>query len=121
MNHFPLPLIGKFVGKNRWKLTEPFEYCITDRFSIVVPIGFISDGASIPEFAWSLIGSPWSGKYSEAAVIHDFLYFEGKGKRKIADKIFLYGMKILGVSLWKRLLMYRIVRLCGWVCWNRKK
>ena len=39
---------------------------------MVVSKGWIVDGASIPKIAWSIIGSPLSGKYCDASVIHDY-------------------------------------------------
>jgi hypothetical protein len=34
--------------------------------------GLITDGASIPQFLWSVIGSPYTGNYRRAAIIHDY-------------------------------------------------
>ena len=36
-----------------------------------VPRGFMSDGASIPRFLWSLAGGPLDGPYRDAALVHD--------------------------------------------------
>lgn len=46
--------------------------CPTEYGNIVVPEGFITDFASIPRFLWSIY--PPTGRYQEAAVIHDWLY-----------------------------------------------
>jgi hypothetical protein len=35
------------------------------------PVGEKSDGASIPQVFWSVIGGPWEGKYRFAALVHD--------------------------------------------------
>ena len=117
---FPLPLRGDFIGNCQWKLFESFMY---DNFPVLieVPKGFVSDGASIPKFAWILIGSPWSDVYGKAAVIHDWGYHTQTRTRKQVDKIFLEGMKILGVGWWKRGTMYNCVRCFSWICWNKKK
>lgn len=37
-----------------------------------IPVGFVSDGATIPQFAWSLVGGPLDGRYRRAAILHDF-------------------------------------------------
>lgn len=120
---FPLPLIGKFIGAGRWELKAPFEYRDPPGYVLVirVPVGFVSDGASIPRFAWSLIGSPWSGKYARAAVIHDYGYFKQTYSRKKVDDLFLKGMEILGVPIWNRRIMYWCVRVFAWIPWNRYK
>ena len=91
---------------------EEFEYHVGDKESkeiILVPKGFITNFASVPRFFWSII-PPW-GKYGKAAVIHDYLYYTKKYTRKRADEIFLEGMEVLGVSLWKRQVMYWAVRI----------
>lgn len=35
------------------------------------PAGAVVDGASIPRIVWSIIGSPFIGRYRRASVIHD--------------------------------------------------
>jgi len=115
--YFPKPLQGKFIGKGQWELTSPFEYRTGGNLTIKIPEGFITDGASIPKFAYSIIGSPWTGKYAKISVVHDFLYKKHLYPRKVSDKIFLNGMKILGVSWWRRRIMYTAVRLGGRFCW----
>ena len=87
---------------------------------ITVPRDFITDGASIPKAVWSIIGSPFTGKYKRAALVHDWLYHILKTTRIYADRIFLEIMQERGVSLWKRLSMYRAVRTFGWIPWKKK-
>ncbi|AYV94403.1 DUF1353 domain-containing protein [Fusobacterium necrophorum] len=90
-------------------------YCIT------VPKGFITDGASVPRIFWTLF--PPQGKYTPAAIIHDFLYSECNDtgiNRTLADRIFLHIMKELGVSFLKRTAMYRAVRNFGESSWKPK-
>lgn len=118
---FPLPLKGRYIGGGRWKLTAPFEYHSKKYGIFKVPEFFISDGASIPKFAFSLIGGRWTGKYVEASIIHDYLYFTQTTKRSYADRVFLEGMKILGVGWLKRRVMYLAVRVWGWKPWNKHK
>ena len=106
-----------------YEVPESFEYHIgyEDSDEVVkVPKGFITDGASIPKFAWSIIGSPM-GKYSAAAVVHDFLYHTKKYTRRKSDAIFLEAMKVLGVPWWKRKVMWLSVRLVAWISWNKRK
>ncbi len=122
MSSFTKELKGTFINFNRFQLDATFEYYTEDgEDTIIVPAGFISDGASIPRIFWTIIGSPWSGKYGRAAVIHDYLYYKQIFTRKKSDLIFLEGMKVLGVSWWKRHLMYRAVRMASWIPWNKYK
>lgn len=83
---------------------------------LTVPKGFVTDFASVPRPLWSIF--PPMGKYSLAAIFHDYLYACGLLSRKGADKLFLVLMKHLGVPYWKRQSMYWGVRLGGWVAWN---
>jgi hypothetical protein len=90
--------------------------------NIKVPKGFITDGASIPKICWTIIGHPF-GKYLEAAVIHDYLYYRGLLSRKKCDRIFLNDMKKLRIFALQRWAMFRAVRMFGFLGWNnyRKK
>ncbi len=119
---FPEHLEGRFVGSERWKLIKRFIYH-NPPTHIVVPVGFITDGASVPKVGIirRLIGDPWSGKYARAAVIHDYGYFSQIMPRIVVDKIFLNGMKILGVSWWRRGIMYNAIRLVAWIHWNKRR
>jgi hypothetical protein len=63
---------------------------------------------------------PRWGKYGNAAVIHDWLYWEQEKKdRKQADDILLEGMNVLNVSAWQKATIYFAVRLFGWLAWFR--
>ncbi|HDY68911.1 MAG TPA: DUF1353 domain-containing protein [Candidatus Scalindua sp.] len=117
---FPLPFKGKLVGDGLFKLLAPFEYR-NPPVLIKVPTDFITDGASIPSFAYSLIGGRWTGKYVRAAIVHDYGYFFQTMTRKEVDDIFLEGMEILGVPLLNRWIMYKCVRMVAWIFWNKVK
>ena len=116
---------GKF-----WDVLAPFEYRVGSEDSaevVRVDAHFITDFASIPRFAWSIIGHP-TGRYGKAAVVHDWLYTHPADglvarpvqprSRKRCDQIFLEGMKVLGVGWWKRSTMYLAVRVGGRGGWK---
>ena len=98
------------------RLTQPYRVGTTAGRIIEVPEGFETDFASVPRLFWRIV-PPW-GRYSPAAVVHDYLYSTSKVSRKEADGIFLELMGRLGVPLWKRLAMYWAVRLFGWFAWS---
>lgn len=102
-----------------WKLQVKFGYHSSKHHTIVVPAGFVTDGASIPRWAWSLVGGPMSGRYVWAAVIHDYLYVKHLVKRNVADWIFWDAMRVSGVSFWKRRAMHFAVRVGGWASFRR--
>lgn len=100
---------------------KSLSYTTKKGITYTVPVGFITDGASIPKIFWSWIGSPYTGHYRRAALIHDYLYFTQIARRSYADRIFLEAMKYLGVSFWKRRTMWFAVRSWGWIPWMRHK
>lgn len=120
MSNFTSELVLEYLPeKNLWKTRRELVYFVGDDDSddkITVPVGFITDLASVP-WPFSMI-IPKSGKGNAAAVLHDFLYHKQERKRKQCDLIFLEAMKVLGVSLWKRKVMYRAVRIFGFIPWN---
>lgn len=105
--------VSKTSGE--WELSTSMTYFSPLVGYITVPIGFKTDLASIPRVFRAAI--PTNGKHRLAAVIHDYLYSSKKESRGICDKVFLEAMVISGVPWWKRKLMYRAVRLGGWMSW----
>lgn len=84
--------------------------------TVVIPKGFISDGASVPRVMWSIY--PPFGRYLEAAVVHDWYCVLGhRGESpidyKVAADVFREAMEVCGVSRWRRYKMYWAVRLGG--------
>lgn len=96
---------------SHWTVVEPLVYRgKSDRF--VVPAGFATDFASVPRVAVWLI--PRFGRYTLAAVLHDWLVTEGLRTRAVtsrdADGIFRRVMRELGVPVVRRWLMWAGVR-----------
>jgi len=83
---------------------------------ITIKKGFPSDFASVPRIFWRVF-PPW-GKYSPAAIVHDWLYRKGLLTRKESDLCFLHGMKKLAVPAFTRWAMYRAVRYGAWGVWS---
>jgi hypothetical protein len=111
---------SKEQGKDLWVVNQPFDYYIGEKADDVwvhVPMGYLTDGATVPRVFWWLI--PPLGRYGQAAVLHDYLREKRvvvkKGQEvpvsiKEIDGIFLDAMKVLEVPVWKRYLMYGAVR-----------
>lgn len=123
MSSFTTPLIVTPLNDGiTWKLDEPFDYVEGDLSTgrkIEVPLGFVTDFASIPRLFWDLL-PPW-GKYGKAAVLHDYLYSTALFTRAHCDRIFLEAMGTLGVRWITRWTMYLGVRIGGWVGWNEHR
>lgn len=122
---FVTPLRLEFRDDQRWALTEPFEFASIVTESIIrVPVGFVTDFASVPRILWNLF--PPAGPYGKAAVIHDWLYqTRDAGTHKVwrdeADAVLREGMQVLGVSMVTRWFIYAGVRVGGGPPWNRAR
>lgn len=110
-------------NESRWVLVEQLEYTVPMEIIVraggprrlTVRAGFQTDLASIPRVFWSIL--PPFGRYTAAAVLHDYLYQAHDGTRLHADLVFLAAMEELKVRRWKRAVMYRAVRLFGRRAW----
>ena len=107
---FSGPLVVSQATGNTWRLEQRLTY-VSGPDCINVPVGYVSDFASVPRpFRWLI---PKSGKYNRATVIHDYIYthqWHNIPKCR-ADYIFYEAMGVDGVPKWKRKLMYWAVRL----------
>jgi len=86
---------------------------------IGVAIGFKTDFATIPRLFWAIL--PKWGRYGNATVIHDWLYWTQTWPRREADAILLETMGVLGVTPLMKNPMYWGVRLFGWLAWVRNQ
>ena len=114
--------VSPLADGRTWVTRKEFGYDVGKEGSgnsIDVPIGFMTDFASVPRPLWALL--PRWGKYGNAAVIHDWCYWEQKRSRKKSDEIFREAMEVLKVPKWKILLMYYAVRLGAGLAWSGNK
>jgi hypothetical protein len=81
-----------------------------------VPIGFVTDFASIPRIFWSLLRP--DGTYSYAAVIHDFLYWEQYLSREASDAILRLCMEDFKINAAVITTIHSGVRLGGSFAWE---
>lgn len=107
---FESDLIARQVGDNDWQLHAPLKYQ-GNRDEFEVPSGEETDFASIPgPIQWLL---PKSGRYTKAAVLHDYLCKNGPKlgvNRKDADGLFRRCMRELEVPFLRRWTMWGGVR-----------
>ncbi len=118
MERFPDELILRKLNGPEWEVREPFRYWSTRLQAwITVPVGFITDLASVPWFARWYVSV--DGEHTKAALVHDWLYVRASQTafpnltRTDADKIFLEAMTVRGIPKWKRKPMYWGVWLGG--------
>lgn len=83
---------------------------------VTVPVGFVTDFASIPQEFWSLLRP--DGDYAYAAVIHDYLYWEQDRPRDISDRTFKFAMEDFKIGTVTANIIYGGVRGGGDVAWS---
>jgi hypothetical protein len=118
----PATAKGRFVGpvETVWsidhrtmKLTKAFEYIDAGQRSWFVPKGTVTDGASIPQVLWSILGSPFVGPHRDASVIHDHFCDIRTRRWQEVHKVFYEAMLDSGVNPVKAWLMYKGVERFG--------
>ncbi|KKM14540.1 hypothetical protein LCGC14_1705090 [marine sediment metagenome] len=122
MSSFTKPLTVTKISARMWEVERTFSYHVGNEDSIeVIQVfkGFQTDFASVPRIFWWLF--PPDGLYTQAAVLHDFLYLKQIYTRKRSDYIFYEAMGVLGVPKWKRWTMWASVRSVAWLCWNKRR
>ena len=106
------PMVGT---RSTFRVKEDLYYRTSSRIDIVVPKGFVYDGASIPIVLTSLL--PKIGlKYDRASCLHDWLYAATNThnyNRKECDKLFYEAMLSDKVNKNLAKLMYLAVRVFG--------
>jgi Protein of unknown function (DUF1353) len=85
-------------------------------FNVDVPIGFVTDLASIPRVFWAIL--PPAARYSYPAIVHDFLYWTQPCTRQRADEVLKLAMKDMDVPVLKAHPIYDAVRLAGGAAWS---
>ncbi len=137
------------INRKEYSLWEPYTHTwiYTNKktgkkttYQLTVHKYFITDGASIPRWTWSIGGLTPDGLYRPAALIHDFLYayrggppgelflkFNEETKaweearlpflREECDELFLQLMLEAGVDNGTAQKMFKAVRMFGWMAW----
>ena len=94
--------------------------------TIVVPRGMLTDLASVPRFAQSIVARV--GPHLEASIVHDFLYVAwqdlpgGTARRSdwnFADELLRVAMKAAEVDLDQIVAIHGAVRVFGWPVYKR--
>ena len=111
------PTLKPFADSKDFMLVRDMVYILgrTD-ISITVPKGFVTDFASVPKGLWSFGLSP-HGKFSKAAIIHDYLYWTQGCTREQSDMIMLIAMKESQVEAVDQFALYEGLDLAGNPAW----
>ena len=107
----------------RMELLRDFWYKDPAGKTWKAPKGSVVDGASIPAALWSTVGSPYTGAYRRASIVHDVACDEAdqaadpKAARAAADEMFYNACRAGNCPGWKAQMLYAGVRLGA--LWSR--
>jgi len=115
-------LVIRSIPKTKFFSLEEDFTCHTSEGIFVVPLGFRTNLATIPEVLQSLIqnNAPY---IREASVLHDYLYdkdttYSYVSKNK-ADRLLIEGMSYLGASSLQCLFVWQAVHRFGDRYWRK--
>ena len=113
----PIPLQGK------WQVTEDFRWYFeeVDGDSVIIPKGFIFDGASIP-FPITVVLPKVHPDYMQSAALHDYLLDNLRAilTRNFIDIQFYNSLRVLGNSKIRSWCMYQAVKNFGLLTEGKK-
>lgn len=96
------------------KLIRELYFVDPDEEKWTAPAASVVDGASIPRALWTIVGSPYTGDYRRASVVHDVACVDAgsdKKKRRAADRMFYHACRAGGCSVWQSIVLYLGVRI----------
>lgn len=118
----PGPAAAQYIGElvlkplpdgRKMEVIKEFGFKDKMERSWIVPAGWVVDGASIPSYLWSIIGGPFSGKYRDASVVHDYFCDMKRRPWQQVHEVFHEAMLHSGVSKTLAKTMYLAVYRFG--------
>lgn len=108
-------------GVDRTRLLEDWWFDV-DGVPFVVPAGYVTDWASIPEWIEWLYPRD-SMPFRPAALLHDYLYSHlwPLYSKRFADQVFRELLRQAGVPVWRRWAFWCAVRAGGRGGWHYVK
>lgn len=123
------------TAQRQWELVDNWVFMLPCGVYIIIPKGFIMDGASTPKFMWGILDP--TGILLLQGIVHDYGYrfdylwaydndrqlyklYGGRG-RKFWDDLFLaIGRDVVDLQV-TGYLSYGMLRLLGWIAWNKNR
>jgi hypothetical protein len=106
-----------------WAVLKPISWKPNEADSKIapvdVPIGFVTDFASIPRAFYSLLRP--DGEYTYPAVLHDYLYWTQQRSREESDNILRLAMVDFQIATVTLQTIYRAVRVFGQSAWDENR
>lgn len=127
--------VWKLISVKRdWMLKENYMFTLKDGTNLIIPKGFIFDGASVPKPLWFILDPVGlllvPGIIHDYAYRYDFVWAEKEGSyykykkgagQKFWDKLFLdVSMQINDMVITDRIAYYSL-RLFGFMAWNENR
>jgi hypothetical protein len=107
-------LTDEKTADRKMTVLEDFWFVDPKKKEWRTPAYYEVDGASIPRALWTLAGSPYTGDYRRASVVHDKACDDAKGnpsERRKADRMFFHACRAGGCSIVEATLLYLGVRI----------
>ena len=101
-------------GDRDMRMLEAFWYIDPNGRRWDAPAGTVVNGASIPRTLWSTVGSPYTGDYRRAALVHDAAVGSSGVLRADADTMFYFACLAGGCSPVQAKMLYAGVRIGAW-------
>lgn len=108
-------------GRRVVVLQESLLWIDPNGAAVRVPSGFVCDGASIPRFAWILMGGKLSLDFLRSAIVHDYTILVAEGQSSVewaltsrdASVRFYRGLRADGMGFVRARTAYRTVEWFG--------
>jgi hypothetical protein len=105
--------LSNAVPERDMRLLEPFAFIDSGGKRWQVPAGAVINGASIPQSVWSLVGSPYTGNYRRASVVHDYYCDTRSEPWEQVHRMFYAAMMAGGVNEAQAKVFYAAVYAGG--------
>lgn len=103
-------VVARWLDDRRMELTEPFCYQEPGSGRMWnAPRGAVVNGASIPRALWTMVGSPFTGEYRRASVVHDVGCQERTSTWQEVHRMFYSACLCGGVGKLKAKIMFAAV------------
>ena len=96
------------------QLLQDFTFTDPDGKKWITPKGHRVDGASIPRPLWALVGSPYTGNYRRASIVHDKACEDSARNpkaRRAADRMFYHACRAGGCTVRETWILFLGVRI----------
>ena len=98
---------------HRAVLVDGLSYMSKAGHEYHVPAGFEYDGASIPDFAWSIVGHPFMNGYIRPSALHDYLVINRWHTSQYVHNRLFEALRVEKVAWWRAKTMHLAVNRFG--------